>query len=241
MLAAILLRCFAKNNERLSGIEMKKFIILLLVTALLASLCGCKLLKKIGIGGPDASDICEIANNSNPTKITTEVSYVTKSGDKLTGYYVTTTDGTDTIFDYYYERFATPQESVANGNTDRIMKVEGVIYYKDGVYYDGNDEAWQPGSGTAFDLKLQIDEDVFKDATVSEDGTSFEGKVSAEDLVSVIGTSLNAVGDATVSVYTNGANLTSVVVTCATANGTMTVRTSYTYNTQNLFPEEAAE
>jgi hypothetical protein len=218
---------------------MKKFVILLLVIGLL-SLTGCDMLAKIGIGAPDGAEVvCEIVNRSKPTKITTDVNYVTGKGDTLSGHYVTTTDGTDTIFEYYYEKLATPEESIANGSSDRIIVSEGVIYYKDGAYYYGDEESWKPGTGTAFDLKLSVDPELIKDAVVDDEASSLEGKVSAEDLKSFIGTDLGAVGDATIVLETNKVNLTMITVTCDTANGTITVRTSYTYNPQDLFPEDA--
>lgn len=223
-----------KNNERLLGIEMKKFVILLLVIGLL-SLTGCDLLQS----SPDGAEvICEIANKSKPTKITTDVNYVTNKGDTLTGYYVTTTDGTDTIFEYYYEKLATPEESIAGGSSDRIIVSEGVIYYKDGAYYYGDEQSWKPGTGTAFEIKLNVDSELIKDAVINEDATVLEGKVGKEDLKSLIGTDLGAVGDSTVAIETNGVNMTMLTVSCTTANGTITVRTSYTYNPQDLFPEE---
>ena len=216
---------------------MKKFVILLLVFAIL-SLTGCGLFgQKDGATDVGASLICEIANNSKPTKITTEVSFVTASGDSLSGFYVTVTDGVNTIFDYYYEKLATPAESLMNGNTDRVISYEGRVVYKDGAYFDGNGEAWMPGTGTAYDLRFNVDQGKLKDVNILEDGTSFEAKVAKEDLASFIGTDLNSVGDATVTVSTNGVNLTELTVSCNTANGTLTVRTSYTYNQQNLFPE----
>lgn len=216
---------------------MKKLVILLLVIGLL-SLTGCDLLQNLGIGTPDvASTICEIANKSKPTKITTDVSYVTNKGDTLSGHYVTTTDGEDVIFDYYYEKLATPEESLASGSTDRIIVAEGVITYKNGSYYSGDEDLWKPGTGTAFDLKFKIDAALIKDATVDAEITTLTGKVSAEDLKSFIGTDLGAVGDAEVSIVTNRVNLTMVTVTCTTESGTVTIRTSYTYNPQNLFPE----
>ena len=219
---------------------MKKFVILLLVFSLLG-LTSCGLLGKVGIGMPKGTtDICEIANNSKPTKVTTEVSYITNASDTLQGYYVTTTDGANAIFEYYYERLATPAESIETGNSDRIVSFEGVINFKDGVYF-GDEEEWKPGSGTAFDLKFNIDPTLLKEITVNEDGNVLEAKVSAEDLASVIGTDLNATGDATITVTTNGVNLTAVTVSCTTANGTVTVRSSFTYNQQVLFPEVEEE
>ena len=214
---------------------MKKFVILLLVIALL-SITGCDMLLQ---RSPDGAEvICEIANKSKPTKITTDVNYATSKGDILTGYYVTTTDGVDTIFEYYYEKLATPEESIASGSSDRIVASEGVIYYKDGAYYYGDEQAWKPGTGTAFELKFNVNSDLIKDAVINGDFTTLEGKVSKENLKSLIGTDLGAVGDATVIIETNGVNLTMLTVSCTTANGTITVRTSYTYNPQNLFPEE---
>ena len=213
---------------------MKKFVILLLVIALL-SITGCDKLQRSPEG---AEVICEIANKSKPTKITTDVNYATNKGDVLTGYYVTTTDGVDTIFEYYYEKLATPEESLASGSSERIIASEGVIYYKDGAYYYGDEQAWKPGTGTALELKFNVDSELIKDATLSEDLTSLSGKVSKENLKSLIGTDLGASGDADVIIETNGVNLTMLTVSCTTANGTITVRTSYTYNPQNLFPEE---
>ena len=236
MSACVSLRFLRKNNERLLGTEMKKLVILLLVFALLG-LTGCGLFGKNGASSKAVSSICEIANKSKPTKISTDVNYVTKAGDTLLGHYVTTTDGTDAIFEYYYENLATPAESLENGTTDRIIAYEGVIKYKDGSYYSGDEEQWKPGTGTAFDLKFSIDEKKLKDIAVSDDGFSFDAKVSVADLKEFIGTELNAVGDATLTVSVNGANLTGITVSCSTPNGDIVIRTSYTYNPQDLFPD----
>ena len=236
--AVVLLAIFQKNDERLLGIEMKKFVLLILVLSLLV-LPGCKLINK-GNGkdqGPDASGVFEIAQRSAPTKIITEVSYVTAAGDSLSGWYVTTTDGTNAIFEYYYERLATPEESIASGDFSRIVAAEGVVYYKDGAYY-GDEEEWRPGTGTAFDLKFDVKESLFSDVVVNDVGTEISGKVSKENLKVLIGTDLNATGDATVTLTTNGYNLTMFTVACPTANGQLSIRTSYTYNVQELFPEE---
>ena len=142
----------------------------------------------------------------------------------------------------YYEKLATPEESLASGSSDRIMSYEGVISYRDGVYY-GDEEQWKPGTGTAFDLEFHLDKKLLKDAEVDEDGIVLTAKVTPENLKSVLGTNLNATGDAEITVTTNGVNLTMVEIKCATANGNITIRTSYTYNPQDLFPviEEEVE
>lgn len=227
-------RFFAKNIERPLGITMKKLITMLLVFSLMLCLPGCKLFKGKGSG---VGDICEIARNAAPTKIITEVNMVTKAGHSLAGYYVTSTDGTNAIFEYEYQRLATPEESVALGDSSLIITEKGVINYKDGVFVSGDGETWRPGTGTALELRLNFEKSLFKGATVSEDGNELTATLSADELAEFIGTDLNTVGDATVTVSTNGRNLTLVTISCSTANGDLIIRTSYTYNRQNLFPE----
>ena len=61
--------------------------------------------------------------------------------------------------------------------------------------------------------------------------------VTPENAPSVIGTDLKAIDDIELTVETNGVNLTMVTIYCLTQYGEMTIRTSYTYNEQNLFPE----
>lgn len=188
----------------------------------------------------ETAAIYEIANNSKPTKVTTEVSYVTTAGDALSGYYVTTVEGNDTIFEYTYDRLYTPAESIEEGTDERIKTLSGVIYYHDGVY-SGDQEDWQPGSGTAMEIKFNLNKDDLKNPVLNSDGTVLTAKVSPENAKKIIGTDIKAVGDIDLVVETNGVNLTMITISCNTANGAMTIRTSYTYNIQDLFPEADAE
>ena len=234
-----------KNNERLLGTQMKKIVLMLLVLSLLC-LPGCKNKSKDTDNSSNNSNtsnvveespvskLCETAKKSNPTRVVTDVTYLTNAGDSLSGYYRTTTDGTNVIFEYYYEKIATPAESLASGNYDRIVPVEGVIYYKDGSYSSGDGENWRPGTGTAFDLKLNFDKNLFKNAVVSEDGQNLTVKLNATELAAFIGTNLNVVGEATVEISVIGQNLTGVKVSCTTANGNITINNSYTYSKQDL-------
>ena len=232
------IRLLRKNNERFLGIKMKKIALLLLVASLVAAFSGCALLEKIGIGGnKKVAEICEIANQSAPTKVITDVSFVTNAGDSLKGTYKTTTDGTNMIFEFDTQRLATPAESLELGNSDRFISTKGIVNYKDGVFFGAEGDEWRPGSGTTFDIKYNFDEKIFADATVSEDGAELVCTVSGEELISIIGTDLNAVGDVEITLTTNGHNLNKIVIKCATANGKFTISTSYTYNRQNLFPE----
>ena len=222
---------------------MKKIILMLLVLSLLC-LASCNSSNKgdgsnasgnSGSGNVELTGvekICETAKKSNPTRVVTDVAYLTNAGDTLSGYYRTTTDGTNVIFEYYYEKIATPAESLATGNYDRIVPVEGVIHYKDGSYSSGDGENWRPGTGTAFDLKLNFDKDLFKKATVKGDVLTV--KLSATELAAFIGTDLNAVGEAEVEIAVIGENLTNVKVVCTTDNGKLTINNSYTYVKQDL-------
>lgn len=214
---------------------MKKLLAVLLLLTVLVCGSSCKRTPSISVGKPT---VYEIAASSKPTKVTTEVSYVTNAGDNLSGYYVTTVDGNDTVFEYTYDRLYTPAESIEDGTNDRIKTVKGVIYYHDGVY-SGDQEEWKPGTGTALDLTLNIKKSNLKDISFNEDKTILTAKISPDKAVDVLGTNLNATTDIDLVVETNGVNLTMVTISCNTANGAMTIRTSYTYNVQDLFPEEA--
>ncbi len=214
---------------------MKKLTVLFLVLAILSSLC----LTGCGLFGGGNDEIYEIFAVSKPTRTTTEVSYVTTDGLSLSGFYVTSVEGNNTIFDYEYQRLAYPSESLDNG--ERVKTVKGVINYKDGVYTSGEGGEWVPGTGTAFDLKLNLDKKLLNDVVISEDGTMLTANVTPENAVNVIGTNLNANGNISLTVKTNGVNLTAVEIGCTTDNATIAIRTSYTYNVQNLFPEQAAE
>ena len=218
---------------------MKKIAVLLLVASLVSVFTGCALLEKVGIGGDKKkiAKICEIANQSAPTKVITDVSFVTNKNDSLKGYYSTVTDGKNMVFDFSYQRFATPEESLASGSSDRIITVEGVINYRDGVFFGADGGEWRPGSGTALELKLNFDPSYLNEVTVEAEGNALKCKISKENLAAVIGTDLNAIGDADVTLTTNGINLTMVEISCITANGKFTIRTSNTYNKQDLFPE----
>lgn len=218
---------------------MKKITVLLLVISIL-TLTSCGLFQNEDTA-LDVAGICAIAKKAVPTTVITEVNLRTSAGDSLSGYYTTVTDGKDAIFTYSYQRFATPEDSVESGKPERISTFNGVINYRDGVYY-GDEENWRPGTGTAYDLKFNVSTDLFTDAAMAEDGVSFNAKISKDNLVAMLGTDLNAIGDADVEITTNGKNLTMIEISCLTANGKLTLRTSYTYNVQdNLFPEVEEE
>ncbi len=214
---------------------MKKTLALLLVAVLLSAVCltGCDIIYLF----TGESVLYEVVNSSKPTRVTTDVAYSTNAGDKLSGFYVTSINGNDTVFTYEYQKLSTPEESLENGTDERIVTLSGTISYKDGVY-SGDTEDWKPGVGTAFDLRFNIDKDLLDNVDINGDDTVLVATVSPENAVKVIGTDLGAVGDISITVETNAVKLTMVTLSCSTVNGTMTIRTSYTYNEQDLFPDE---
>lgn len=215
---------------------MKNLIALLIVVSLLC-LSGCGLFGSTV--GP--SLVYDIVANSQPTKVTTEVSYATINGDTLTGFYTTTVSGSDTIFEYEYQRLATPEESIKDGNVNRIKTVSGVIYYHDGVYSYGDSTEWKPGTGSAIDIKLNVKEEYLKNVQFNDDYTVLTADITPENAVKVLGTDIGAIDDITIVVETNGVNLTLVTISCSTQIGDLAIRSSYTYNAQNLFPESDAQ
>ena len=214
---------------------MKNLITLLLVVSMLC-LSGCGLFGKGG-----SNTVYDIVAASQPTKVTTEVSYATIDGDTLTGFYTTSVSGSDTVFEYEYQRLATPEESVKDGNVNRVKTINGVIYYHDGVYSNGDNTEWKPGTGSAIDLKFNIKEEYLKDIQFNEDGTVLTANITPENAKNVLGSDIGAVDDINIVVETNGVNLTLVTISCITQIGELAIRTSYTYNAQNLFPESDAQ
>ncbi len=211
----------------------KKIFVAFLILVLIVEI-GLIGTRFFSLGGPDV-DIYEIASNSKPTKIITMVEFKTHAGETLNGKYTTVIDGADTMFDFRYQRFATPAESLENGTNDRIKTVEGTVYFVDGRYI-GEEGEWIPGAGTAYEIKFNLDESKLSDVKESDDGAVFTltAKIAPENCKAVIGTDLGAVGDVSILVRTNSANLTWIEISCKTANGDMKITTSYTYNEQTV-------
>ena len=215
---------------------MKNLIALLIVVSLLC-FSGCSLIESF----TGSVTVYDIVAESQPTKVTTEVSYTTIDGDALTGFYITSVNGSDTVFEYEYQRLATPEESLKDGDLNRVKTISGVIYYHDGVYSYGDNAEWKPGTGSAIDLKFNIKEEYLKNVQFNEDGTVLTADITPENAIHVLGSDIRAVDDITIVVETNGVNLTLVTISCPTQIGDLAIRTSYTYNTQDLFPEADAQ
>ena len=217
---------------------MKKIISLILVCL---SVFGCAG-ALASCTGNNTPEIYSIASSVSATRTVTYVEYTTASGEELNGEYIMDVEGNNSIFTYKYDRYRTTEEALTEGTADRIKHVEGALYYKDGKY-SVNGEAWDAANPVAIEIKLNLDEELLNNTYVSKDGRTLTATLSPENAAKVLGTDLNAEGDISIEVLTNGTYLTSVNVFCNTVSGAeVVIRTSYSYNRIELdFPEIDAE
>lgn len=226
---------------------MKKFLVLLIVCAMLATvLTSCDLSGIIGGEGGQTEytleDLIKDAGYYDPAKVTTLVEY-NRGGDTLRGTYVTVVSGDVTTFNYEYERYATVEEEAES----RIVTSTGVITYKDGLVStqvgDEKPSEWAvvTPSGintTKLDLNAAIDVAVMNEAKTTATFT-LEG-----DLIEkVLGTALDAEGAVVLDVTVSNSYLSGVkLVYKTTAGADVIVNTSYTYaadGSQELTVDEA--
>lgn len=210
---------------------MKKIVsILLVLTLALLALAGCAPEE-----GP--KDIYTIANSSHATAVNTEVSYVTASGDDLSGWYEMKSEGNDAIIYYDFNRYQRPEEAALGGaEVSRIVNVTGTTYYYGGKYYDADElEAWVGAPADATFI-FNVAADKFESATLSADGRTLVGVVTPAACLEMFGFDLDANEDKiTVTIGTNGTYLTEIALSCVTDSGaTMVVRSSYSYNELDL-------
>lgn len=219
---------------------MKKFISLLLTLVLAFSCFAVLTACKGGEDEPadDSAKICDTVKTSSPTKIVTVVTYTDAKGEDLGGKYTTMIQGEDSIFEYEYRRYRTPEEGVADGSTEPIKTLTGKIYYKDHTYSAEGDQ-WDASTAVSADIKLDLQLEYLTSPTVSEDGTTLTATLTSENATKVLGTDLAAQGEISITVVTNGTNLTGIVLSCTTKTGAeVIVRTSYSYNPIELeFPK----
>ncbi len=221
---------------------MKKVIIALLVLALmLASVSvffGCK--KKEDNKEPTApviekKDVFEVIAESRPaTKIVT-LTAIKSGNDTLEGEFITVVSGSDSRFDYAYDRYTTIEEATELGG-GRIVHIEGHVINKDAYYSTDESKNWGSAAPSVeySNLKLNLEKTKLHDVVVSEDGLSFTGKVYKENFVSVLSVDLNATV-ASITVTTDGNNLRSIKIEFTANNGDIVViNTSYTYDDHDV-------
>lgn len=212
---------------------MKKIVCLLLLITCLFTVCSCDNLGFLdglgGIvpgGGEEVLSIPEIVANSKPATVNTLVSYTGE--DVLEGSYVTKTDGTYSVFEYEYDRYAT----VAEMSHSRIKTVSGKVYYKDGMVLTSEGEGWVSSEiNQIVDFSLRIDESNFETYKLSKDRKTLTGTVTSENSERVLGANIAANGVISVEIVTNGTYLYYIYLSYTSANGAaVTISTSYDYS-----------
>ena len=182
--------------------------------------------------GPTVSELdtlIGIIESSLPTKIVTHVDY--KYGeDTFKGRYTTTVDRASekSQFDFSYQRLAIPGEDISDSH---IMTIAGSVYYKDGQVSNTEGAEWQsPGYGY-LEFSLDFSETKLDNVTFTNDGDDLTATISADNAIRVFGTAIDADGDITISIDTNGEYLYSVMIsyTAKDTGAKVTVNTTYDY------------
>lgn len=194
---------------------MKKIICLLLVLSCAFAIVSC---AKV--------DVKQILEDSDPTKIVTIVEYVGK--DTLVSTYTTEIDNENNkaILTYEISRYGDPTK----GETDRIVKDPGKIYYKDGAITANEGESWQTAVDLAPVFEFNMDKALFAEYSEENGGNKIVGKVRGENIKQVLGVDEFAASDEiTMTVTTNGVYLYGIDISYAAGDATVVIRTSYTY------------
>ena len=217
---------------------MKKFLLLLLSLTLVF---GC--LTSCGGNGANADSgngntapekgtveyVASVVDASAPTKIVTHVNYA-YGEDTLRGVYTTEIDRANnkSQFSFEYDRIAIPGVD----DSDDYLKTEtGLVQFKDDMVLRSEGSDWETLGKGYLTLSLSIVKSMLATAEVSEDGFDLVATVSAQNTERVFGSAIDANGDVTLEIDTNGSYLYSVKISYV-ANGTnaaVTVETSYEY------------
>ena len=210
---------------------MKKILCMILALACVFAFASCN------NGGGDDSGVTaktleDVVKDSAPTRVKSFITYSYGDDFTLDAEYSLSTSGNDAIFSYSYEVLPELGAGISN-----IETKSGVIYYKDGKFsIDG--DTWGGGAVAPTESKLDLVRSAFKIYNKSEDGRTLTATTTGANMESVIGNAIEADGDVTIVVVTNGVYLTGVTITYkSTAGADVVIETSYTYNPLTLeFP-----
>ena len=216
-----------------------KILIMLLVILLVGGgvFAATLLMDDGGTTSSAPATIYEIANNSTATAVTTKIAYAgADGGEDFDGWYVAKRDGNNMIVEYEYNRFRTVEESVADGNTDRIVEEKGVAYYFNGKYYNGGDDTVTPWVDLPLDIKFSFNISQDKLTNIkTPDINSLKAEMTAEACREMFGIDISAEGPIALTIITNGIQLTEVEISYTTDSGaSVTIRTTYSYNDLTL-------
>ena len=217
---------------------MKKFLLLLLsLTLVFGCLTSCGNNNNGGGNTGDANKaekgtveyVAAVVSASTPTRIITHVNYV-HDGDTFAGIYTTEIDRANkkTQFSFEYDRMAIPGEDVSD---DYIKTESGLVQFKDGEVLRSEGSDWETLGEGYLTLSLSVVKSMFTTSELSEDGFDLVATVSAQNTERVFGSAIDAEGDVTLEIDTNGTYLYNVKVSyvAKTTGANVTVETSYEY------------
>ncbi len=217
---------------------MKKILCVLIALCCAFSIVSCNTNGGTGDSGDGGGNI-EIGNPleevvaaSQPTKIVTQLTYMFSgvhalAGQDLNGMYSLEIDGADSKFTYDYKRIASPAE----GASDWIVPVSGVIYFKDGKILLAEGDGWESISSETVNRKFDLNKNFFKTYEKSADEKTLTATLTSSNAESVLGYSVSAAGDITVVVTTDGVFMRGITISYVSTEGaSVTINTSYSYN-----------
>ena len=186
-----------------------------------------------GYGNDNApASIYDIANNSEATAVTTNIGYVAPDGEEFGGWYVARRQDSNMIITYEFDRYRTIEESIATGETGRKVAEEGVVYYLNGKYYNDEDADKTPWVGSPMDVNFSFKLDKEKlSSIINTSSTLMYCTVTADNYYEMFGVRLDTEGVITMSIETNGVQITAVQISYTTDSGAkVTIFTTYSYN-----------
>ena len=214
---------------------MKKITWLAAVLLCVLSIAACSM-PSDEVGNP----IEDVVAASNPTEVITQVVYMYPNTNPLSeynrslgGFYTLKINGADSIFSYNFAIPASPEDMSEDG----INYIEGTLYCKDGkTSVDG--DTWTAISADTVNAKLNLIRSSFKTYEKSKDEKKLTATITGDNMESVIGHKLSAVGDVNFVLKTNGIYLTAIEISYKSTSGAdVIINTSYTYGTVELeFP-----
>ena len=189
---------------------------------------------------PDA-EFFDMVANSDPNKITTVTNITDKSnGVTYNGRYVTFIEEDGSVR-YEYEYDLAKKATLENlGNSGATEKKSGEVIYKSGLYSVDGGETWLAGAPDAniVNVKFDLNREYIGEYKMSKDGKTLTATVNAENASKILGIDIDAKGDVTIKVSTNGTYLAKVIVDFANAKASEHIETSYAYVPVETTPAE---
>ena len=176
------------------------------------------------------AEIFATVNSSDPTQIVSKIDY-TVGNKTFTSSYTTERDSQTGVerFEFHIKRYATIEELLP-GN---VKELNGKVWKNaDGSVINSEGDAWSADDAVGFlSEMLDVKKEFFKSVELSDNNKDLSAVISAENSERVFGSQINASGDITLTIDTNGTYLYQITVKYTTASGALiNIVTSYDYS-----------